>query len=443
MRKNNPILIIKNTYFDENLELHVQSFNLLGFAGILACTAVAMASYLQKAYFNAIVCFICLCAAFFLLRVTGKGIAGLKFSYRLSSWMVVVAVFMVAFPALYFSSGGNNGGMLCFFIFAIIFTTILLSKYERTAALITLFILYAGCCIIAYYFPETLSPVETEHFYLIEALVGVLICGSLLMFVVLLQIRIYRNRQEQIRKLNRELEARNAQLDSLNRIKTEFLQDIKHEVRNPLHVISLGADFVHDRIDADYGAEEAHKALNAMQNEAVRLGRMINGVVEMATMSGYATNRERVDFAELLRNCCDASRLQTEQNNTMLRINIPTGLPYVYAEAEQLVRVPVNLLSNAVNATQNGEITLDASAESNYITVIIRDTGEGISPELLPHVFERGVSGQGGKGYGLSIGKTIVEAHGGTIIIENGKLGGAVVTFTVPVYGGQEAGHTQ
>ena len=164
---------------------------------------------------------------------------------------------------------------------------------------------------------------------------------------------------------------------------------------------------------------------------------MINGMVEMATMSGNAANRERADFAELLLNCYEAFRLQMERKNTMLRVNIPPGLPFVYAEAEQLMRVPVNLLSNAVNATQNGEIILEASAENNYITVNIGDNGEGISPEFLPHVFERGVSGKGGKGYGLSICKTIVEAHGGEISIESEPGGGTVVTFSIPVYGGQ------
>ena len=132
---NRLLKSLRDRYFGEKLDLPVQSFNLLGFAGIAACAVVAVASYGQKAYFNAIVCLLCLVAAFFLLRVTGKTFAGFEFSYRFSSWVVVVAVFMVAFPVLFFSSGGNNGGMLCFFIFAIIFTTVLLAGAERTAAL--------------------------------------------------------------------------------------------------------------------------------------------------------------------------------------------------------------------------------------------------------------------------------------------------------------------
>jgi signal transduction histidine kinase len=120
-----------------------------------------------------------------------------------------------------------------------------------------------------------------------------------------------------------------------------------------------------------------------------------------------------------------------------LRVEIAPDLPQVYAVPEQLARVPVNLLQNAMNATAGGEISLAATFADGYITVKIRDSGTGIDPELLPRVFERGVSGGDGKGYGLAICKTIIEAHGGAIDIESKKGWGATATFTVPLYGGQ------
>jgi signal transduction histidine kinase len=104
--------------------------------------------------------------------------------------------------------------------------------------------------------------------------------------------------------------------------------------------------------------------------------------------------------------------------------------------------VLANLLSNAADHTQDGHITLAAHLAGKYITVSVTDTGNGIEPEFLPNVFERGVSGRGGTGYGLYICKTVVEAHGGTIEIESEPGKGTAVTFTVPVYGGQEAGHS-
>jgi signal transduction histidine kinase len=164
---------------------------------------------------------------------------------------------------------------------------------------------------------------------------------------------------------------------------------------------------------------------------------MINGMVELATMSGRSAIRERVDFAAMLDHCAETFRLRLEQKRIDLRVEIAADLPPVYAEAEQLERVTVNLLSNAANHTQNGAIALSARADEGYVIVSVRDTGEGIRPDILPRVFERGISSSGGKGYGLSICKTIAEAHGGAIEIESEQGKGTSVTFTLPVYGGQ------
>ena len=244
----------------------------------------------------------------------------------------------------------------------------------------------------------------------------------------------------------REAVANNTALRKLSRMKTEFLQDIKHEVRNPLHVISMRTDYINLCIDTGKRTEDARKALQIIQDEAIRLGRMINGMVELATTEGMETSRKKVDFEAMLNHSAETARLLAEQNGNTLSIEIAPDLPYVHAEAGQLSRVPANLLENANNNTRGGEIIIKASAFDNYITVTIKDTGDGIDPKLLPRIFERGVSGEGGKGYGLSISKTIIEAHGGTIKAESGewKPGsdghgcGTVVTFTIPVYGGQD-----
>jgi len=240
-------------------------------------------------------------------------------------------------------------------------------------------------------------------------------------------------------KRNEEaLTERTKLLDELNHTKSEFLQDIKHEVRNPLHIISLGADLIRNRINT----EEAYKTLDTMQNEAIRLGKMINSMVELATISGKPSDRKRIDFTELLRRRAEIFRLELKQ--TVLRVEIAPGLPFIYADIEQLERVLVNLFSNAANHTVNGEIILKASAGDSYITICISDTGEGIPPELLPRIFERSVSAKdGGTGYGLYICKTVVEAHGGTIEVVSELAKGTTVAFTIPVYGGQNevAGH--
>lgn len=244
------------------------------------------------------------------------------------------------------------------------------------------------------------------------------------------------------RRKEQEYAEENAALDKLNRMKTEFMQDMSHEMKNPLTVIATGIDYADREIkkkDTDFS--EAGEALNTVRDETQRLGRMIKGMVDLASME-TSRNRKRINFAVLLHNSAEAFRLTFEQRNITLTVDIADGLPDVFIENDRFVQVMTNLFANAADHTQNGRIFLSADYDDSYITVRVRDTGAGVPPGLLSDVFKRGVSGRGGTGYGLYLCRVIVEAHGGTIEVENGPDGiGAVVTFTVPVYGGQEAGH--
>jgi signal transduction histidine kinase len=271
------------------------------------------------------------------------------------------------------------------------------------------------------------SIVSTRNYIISSA---VLFGISLLVYALILET--LRTAQEKA-----TADEENAVLENLSRMKTEFLHDIKHEVRTPLHVISLGTDYIHQCFDTGILTDEGRNIVTTMQNEALRLGRMIEGMVELATMDGKQANRKKIDFAAMIRTCAESVKLKAENKHNILNIETAPDLPNIYAETEQLERVLINLYTNAIEAAAHGTITVKSSAADNYITVIIADNGSGIPPELLPDVFKRGVSGKGGKGYGLYICKTIIEAHGGNIKIESEQNKGTAVTFTIPVYSGQ------
>lgn len=246
----------------------------------------------------------------------------------------------------------------------------------------------------------------------------------------------------EIQRREEALAERNAMLDGLNRTKTEFLQDMSHEMKAPLTVIAAGIDAADMYIrKGEAGREKAESALDTVREETQRLGRMVKGMLDLATMSGIAENRKRVDFAALLERSAEASRLMLEKRNNALRVEIAPGLPDVFVEHDRFAQVMTNLLSNAADHTRDGQVSVTAERSDGLITVQVSDTGSGIESDLLPTVLERGVSGRGGTGYGLYICKTVVEAHGGTIQVESELGEGTAVTFTVPVYGGQEAIH--
>jgi len=225
-------------------------------------------------------------------------------------------------------------------------------------------------------------------------------------------------------------------------IKRAFLQDMSHEMKSPLNAIVTSIEYADMQVNMEPSKlPKASEALDYAREESLRLGRMVDGMVNLTAMSQSGKNRKRVNFTELLQTSAGVFRAVLEQRGNTLDIHLAADLPHVFIESDQFAQVMANILTNAAEHTQNGQIQLTAQYNNAYITVCLTDTGEGVIPEVMPVIFERGVSGKGSTGYGLYIAKTIVEAHGGSIVINSEPGKGAAVTFTVPVYGGQEAGH--
>jgi signal transduction histidine kinase len=140
----------------------------------------------------------------------------------------------------------------------------------------------------------------------------------------------------------------------------------------------------------------------------------------------------------LLTNSAEAYRTILEKRGNKLNLTISNGkaddIGCVYGNADQLIQVMVNILSNANRHTKDGIIDVETEPDGDCIKVTIKDNGSGIAPELLPHIFERGVTGTGSSGLGLEICKRIIESHGGTIVAESTPDKGTVIRFTLPVY---------
>jgi signal transduction histidine kinase len=146
-------------------------------------------------------------------------------------------------------------------------------------------------------------------------------------------------------------------------------------------------------------------------------------------------NQERIeplDIAELLTNSAEIYRAMIEKRGNTLNLKIPYSPPSVSGSADQLIQMMANLLTNANTHTEDGKINVELIVDSGEMRVIVTDTGTGISPELLPRIFARGVTGSDGAGIGLEICKNIIESHGGTIGIESEPGKGTTVAFTLP-----------
>jgi len=260
------------------------------------------------------------------------------------------------------------------------------------------------------------------------------------LFLVLSQCLILSLSYAETKRHEEVLLEQNDVLEKLSHAKTTFLQEMRHEIKNPLTVIATGIDYIDDQISSPDGdISKAKKALANLQAETQRIGRMLDGMADLAFIS-VIVNRERMNIGELLNDSVESFRIAAAENNITWSLKLADGLKDVYVERDKFVQVISNILSNAITYTKFGKITLSAEYDNKFVSVHISDTGTGIPAEILPRVFERGISLSGGTGYGLFISKTIVEAHGGTMSIISEPDDGTTVTFTVPVYGGQEAG---
>lgn len=244
---------------------------------------------------------------------------------------------------------------------------------------------------------------------------------------------------EVVRRRERELTEKTNMLDSLNRMKTEFLATMSHEMQTPLTVISVDAQAANEILSEEQGSLEARELLGRMQNEAMRLGRMVRSTLELTAMREQAQSMAKLDFSALLKNSAESCRVLIEKQSNTLAVDVPIDLPPVYGDADLLAQVTQNILANASRYTKNGQVSVTATASDSGVKVVFADTGAGILPELLPHVCERGVSSDG-TGYGLYLCKTVTDAHGGDIQIESEPSKGTAVTLTFPLYEGQLGG---
>ena len=420
---------IADSYLNRRLDFRVRLFNILAMAGVVvslvsAIVSAAMGEKLQNA---AVYLLFGLLAAALLWYSSKSG------RYQMCYMMTIITIFLIGFPFFFFNNGGYYGTIPYFFIFAFVFTAFMLEGKKAVLMVGVEMLLYIGLCLYAYFFfiPEAFY--ISSRNVMITSVFGFVVVGLALSIVMLLQFRLYNKQQK-------KLDEQNHILERVSRAKTEFLSNTSHEMRTPLTVISVNvqtvAEILEDMDEAVKDSEAAELLQNAQQ-EIMRLARMVGGTLTLAAMSEN-TDKQAVDFSTLLRSSKEMFSLHLQKRGNTLTAEIAGGLT-VFGNADLLAQVVANLLQNAATHTQQGEVSLRAEKSGHEVLVMVKDTGSGISAELLPHVFERGVSTDG-TGFGLYLCKTVVESHGGRIWIESASGSGTTVTLALPTYEGQFGG---
>ena len=181
---------------------------------------------------------------------------------------------------------------------------------------------------------------------------------------------------------------------------------------------------------------------------AKRLERLSSDILELSRIESGAMKLDEENFSlsYLIADAVKDAKARAGFDEDRLRIVYAPDDIFVHADREKIVQVIANLLSNSINFTKRGTITIASRVDTSGQTAIvsIKDTGLGIDPEILPKLFGKFVSrSEKGTGIGLYISRKIVEAHGGKIWGENNVDGnGAIFTFTLPLGRKQEEQHS-
>lgn len=249
--------------------------------------------------------------------------------------------------------------------------------------------------------------------------------------------------QERQRNLLRAAEEEKTMLERLNRLKTEFLGNVSHELKTPLTVVSGYAQTSEMLLAAQPENESVANKMKLISSEAERLALMVGQILDVTRIEeGRMTiDKKPCRINEIIQSAVDTHFPILNKNNNRLKLKIDSGLPKIDADSLKITQVVVNLIANAIRFTTDGEITVSARFADGFIETAISDTGAGIEQERFTAIFERFNKNKNpagietGTGLGLYICKYIVEAHGGTISVESEIGIGSTFRFTIPVAG--------
>jgi PAS domain S-box-containing protein len=231
-----------------------------------------------------------------------------------------------------------------------------------------------------------------------------------------------------------------AAVQEASRLKDDFLASLSHELRTPLNAILGYARMLRTRI---LESSKRDKAIETIERNATSLAHIVEDVLDISRIvSGkLRLNVQAVDLPDVARSAVDAVTPAADAKHLRIETVLDPQAP-ISGDPERLQQILWNLLSNAVKFTpKGGKVQVRLERVNSHVEVAVSDTGIGIAPEFLPHVFERfrqadaGISREkGGLGLGLSIARQLTEMHGGTIEAASGGVGqGATFRVKLPL----------
>jgi signal transduction histidine kinase len=238
-----------------------------------------------------------------------------------------------------------------------------------------------------------------------------------------------------------ELRDQASRLRDADRRKDEFLAMLAHELRNPLSAISSAVQLIRN----SRAPEHLEWSTEVIERQVKHLARLVDDLLDVSRIirSKVQLCTEVVDIGPILSSAVDTVRPLIEERKHKLHVSFDCGMLRVKADPVRLEQVVVNLLTNGAKYTESGgSLWLNAEQDGADVVISVRDNGLGIPPEKIPEMFDLFVQGdrsaarsEGGLGIGLTLVKTLVEMHGGTVTASSDGPGqGSEFTVRIPAF---------
>ncbi|HTG40586.1 MAG TPA: HAMP domain-containing sensor histidine kinase [Methylomirabilota bacterium] len=241
-------------------------------------------------------------------------------------------------------------------------------------------------------------------------------------------------RRGPLRELVRGFNSMTGRLEADAEQRRRLLADVSHELRTPLAVIQGNLEAI---LDGVHAADDTH--LGAILDETHVLARLVDDLRTVALSEGgnLPLHREPTDLSILAAESVASFQSAAEAAGVSLEVHVDDEIPLLDIDPVRIREVLSNLVANALRHTPRGgsiAVVATNTADGKTVEIVVRDTGTGIDPALLPHVFDRfaKAADSRGSGLGLAIARGLVEAHGGSIDVESSAATGTTFRLRVP-----------
>ena len=241
-----------------------------------------------------------------------------------------------------------------------------------------------------------------------------------------------------------EVKDKNAALERVNHLKSQFLATVTHELRTPLHsIISYGALILEGFLDGELTAEQ-EEHIQFMVRRAEDLSHLVDDMLDLSKIEAdrLEVKVEPLSLGPCLQEVVDQLKPMAHAKGLQLTLEMADALPNVLADSHRIPQIVINLVSNAMKFTEQGGVIIRCTLLENYdmLRVSVHDSGIGISPAALGYIFEafRQADGSttrrfGGTGLGLTIARKLIELQGGEVAVETVVGVGSTFSFTLPI----------